>query len=143
MEQGSFFDRRCPYCPGDPTEPGHELRCDGRQGKLEASIGDAEDKAKAARLPNFGPDFDGETYDRERDHGRLNAQLSRVLTVMKDGRWHTLADLSATTGGDPEASVSARIRDLRKEKFGGYEVERRYVDRGLFEYRLVITQAVS
>jgi len=38
----------------------------------------------------------------------------------------------------PEASVSARLRDLRKAKFGGYRVERQRVreGRGLYHYRL-------
>ena len=139
MEQGSFF-QGCPYCGGDPTEPNHADHCDGRQGTVEARLA-AEDAAKAARLPTFtdAPDFDGETYERARDHARLNAQLARVLTVLKDGQWHTLAGLSAQTG-DPEASISARVRDLRKEKFGGYVVERRYVESGLFEYRLLMPE---
>jgi hypothetical protein len=86
-------------------------------------------------LPEPAPAFDGVTFDQDRDGSRLNAQLSRVLAVLKGGCWHTLADVAARTG-DPEASVSARIRDLRKPRFGGYVVERRYVERGLWEYRL-------
>ncbi len=82
--------------------------------------------------------FDGRTYDAPRDGDRLNAQLQRVLHAMQDGGWWVLAQLSAATG-DPEASVSARIRDLRKPKFGGHLVERRYVSSGLWEYRLVKT----
>ena len=83
------------------------------------------------------PDFDGETYVRDRDHDRLWAQLGRVRKQMEDGEWHTLRDIAACCG-DPEASVSARIRDLRKEKFGGHEVTRRYVADGLWEYRLIV-----
>ena len=82
------------------------------------------------------PDFDGATYDRERDHVRLGAQAMRVWHVLLDEQWHTLSELSRRTG-DPEASVSARIRDLRKAKFGGHEVERDFVSRGLWRYRLV------
>lgn len=80
-------------------------------------------------------DFDGHTYDADRDHDRLRAQLNRVKSAMSDGEWHTLAFLSGYLG-DPEASISARLRDLRKPKFGGHTIERRYVVRGLFEYRL-------
>jgi len=43
----------------------------------------------------------------------------------------------------PEASVSARLRDLRKEKFGGHVVERRAVKRGLFEYRVIVRKGVA
>lgn len=83
-----------------------------------------------AQLP-----FDGETYDHERDHDRLNAQLTRVYMVLRDQRWHTLSELAQLTG-DPTPSVSARLRDLRKEKFGGHIIHRQYVDRGLWQYRL-------
>jgi hypothetical protein len=79
--------------------------------------------------------FDGKTYDAARDGDRLNAQLGRVFHAMRDSDWWTLAQLSCATG-DPEGSVSARIRDLRKPKFGGHLMERRYVSAGLWEYRL-------
>lgn len=82
------------------------------------------------------PDFDGDTYDHARDSERLNAQLVRVFTVLRDHHWHTLAELARMTG-DPTPSVSARLRDLRKAKFGGHVIERAYVDRGLWQYRLV------
>lgn len=81
-------------------------------------------------------DFDGTTYERERDHGRLYSQLLAVRDIMLDGRWRTLSQLSAETG-DPEASISARLRDLRKPKFGGYVVERSYVSNGVWQYRLL------
>jgi hypothetical protein len=114
----------CLFCGGDASEPDHLLRCDGRQGQREAT--------------SAWPDFDGETYVRERDHDRLNAQLARVLAVMRDHQWHTL-DGVATITGDPPASVSARLRDLRKDKFGGLAIERRYVAAGLWEYRWTVT----
>lgn len=81
------------------------------------------------------PRFDGATFDQERDGKRLNAQLFAVRAAMGDGQWWTLADLAERCGA-PEASVSARIRDLRKPRFGGHMIERRFVRRGLFEYRM-------
>jgi len=84
------------------------------------------------------PDHDGETYESVFDKERLNAQQRRVFEVMQDGRWRTLREISETTG-DGEASISARLRDFRKEKFGGFAVDRRRrgeEKRGLFEYRL-------
>lgn len=81
------------------------------------------------------PDFDGATYDASKDKRRLTSQLGLVRTAMSDGRWHTLSELSAISGG-PESSVSARLRDLRKEKFGAYTIERRRRERGLWEYQL-------
>lgn len=81
------------------------------------------------------PDFDGDTYRHDRDHARLTGQLRRVADALADGRWWTLASLAAHTG-DPEASVSARIRDLRKGKFGGYTVLAENVGAGRWRYRL-------
>ena len=50
-----------------------------------------------------------------------DVQKGRVWKIVKDGKWHTLAEISAATG-DPQPSVSARLRDFRKAKFGGHEV---------------------
>jgi len=83
-------------------------------------------------------DFDGKTYEREHDCVRLNAQLQRVYDVLVPGDWLTLREISDRTL-DPEASISARIRDLRKPRFGAYEVWRRRRgphERGLWEYKL-------
>jgi len=85
------------------------------------------------------PDFDGITFNPKLDLERLNTQLARVYRAMRDGRWRTLAELRAVTGCGSECALSARMRDLRKDKFGGYIVEgRRRGDTraGLWEYRL-------
>jgi hypothetical protein len=95
--------------------------------------------SKAKTVPNTVLDatmFDGETFDADLDAKRLNRQLNLVFQLICDGNWHTLADISDTIG-EPQASISARLRDLRKEKFGGYKVLRqRVADSGLFQYRL-------
>jgi hypothetical protein len=80
--------------------------------------------------------FDGATFDEKRDGGRLQAQLETVRQlVIEQPTWWTLKWLSAATGY-PEASVSARLRDLRKAKFGGYLVERKYISNGQWAYRV-------
>jgi hypothetical protein len=88
--------------------------------------------------PGDAPDFDGDTYDAALDHRRLGAQALRVFSALQAGGWYTLREL-ATTCGDPEASISARLRDFRKRQFGWHRVEarRRGSSRGLWEYRLV------
>jgi len=65
----------------------------------------------------------GDTFDRAFDFARLNAQQSRVFNVMRDGKFRTLAEIHNLTG-DPEASISARLRDLRRTEFGGMTVDR-------------------
>lgn len=81
---------------------------------------------------------DGETFDKDRDLERLNKQARAVYDYMQHGEWRTLADISHNTG-HPEASVSARLRDLKKPALGGLNVERRYIANGLWQYRLVLT----
>lgn len=84
--------------------------------------------------------FGGETFVAERDGKRLKPQLEAVKEIMLDGEWHTIYELSAELAAreipasDP--AVSARIRDLRKAKFGGYNVEREYVADGVWQYRV-------
>ncbi|MDE2020649.1 MAG: hypothetical protein KGJ13_09965, partial [Patescibacteria group bacterium] len=68
--------------------------------------------------------FDGSTYNPELDGPRLSSQLDRVKMLMLDGRWRTLEYIAKCVGGS-EAGVSARLRDCRKLKFGGYKVDRR------------------
>ena len=63
-------------------------------------------------------------------------QLGAVWRVMHDRGWWTLRNISKRTGY-PEQSVSARIRDFRKERFGGHTVDRIYQGDGVFIYRLI------
>lgn len=79
--------------------------------------------------------FGGVTYERDKDYVRLSTLLMRVQTFMSDKCWHTLPEIQSVAGGS-EASCSARLRDMRKDKFGGSIIERRRRSVGLFEYRL-------
>lgn len=95
----------------------------------------------SAALPASPPEGhrDGATYEAPFDYTRLNRQARLVWEAMIDGRPRSLAEIAAITG-QPEASVSARLRDFRKEKFGLHEVQRSRIDGGLFRYRLVPRQ---
>lgn len=79
--------------------------------------------------------FGGTTFDPDQDSERLSRQFLRVRALMLDGEWRSLYTIADATG-DPVQSISARLRDLRKAKFGGYNVERRRVAGGLWEYRV-------
>lgn len=81
--------------------------------------------------------FDGTTYDHAKDGQRLASQLERVRYAMQDGQWHTLRELADRCGGS-EASISARLRDLRKARFGAMDVQRERVAGGLWRYRLAL-----
>ena len=86
---------------------------------------------------NLNANFNGSDYIPSRDNLRLKGQLLRVWQEIKDGKWKTLRSIAEATG-DPEASVSAQLRHLRKDRFGAFEIDKRYVNNGLFEYRLVL-----
>ncbi len=91
----------------------------------------------------MSPHFDGETYDPAEDYARLTTQLARVVWIVThEPCWHRLDELAQRTGSS-EAGVSARLRDLRKEKFqavyGVWTVARRRLRGGLWEYRALKT----
>jgi hypothetical protein len=80
--------------------------------------------------------FSGDTYDEDRDGERLIRQARVVFDLMQDGKWRTLADIAARTK-EAEASISARLRDLRKKRNGSYRVEREYLAGGIWQYRVL------
>jgi len=85
------------------------------------------------------PEFNGSDYVAEFDKERLTGQIKRVFNCMIDGKFRTLAEIESITG-DPQASISAQLRHLRKERFGSYTVNKQpRGDRknGLFEYQLL------
>jgi len=82
--------------------------------------------------------FDGDDYEAKRDNARLTGQLLRIWDVVCDEKWRTLREIANLTG-DPEASISAQLRHLRKPRFGGHTVERQHIEGGLYKYRLLIS----
>lgn len=68
------------------------------------------------REANGHPEFDGATYEPAADKPRLAGALARVYAVMSDGKRRTLAEI-ADAANTSHTGVSARIRDLRKDKF--------------------------
>ncbi len=80
--------------------------------------------------------FDGETFDEAIDGKRLGVQLTAVRQhMLHASHWLSLKQIALATGF-PEASISARLRDLRKNKFGALDVEkrRRQPEGGTWEY---------
>ena len=69
------------------------------------------------------PQFDGPDI-ADSDIPRLTGQLRRVFELMQDGKWWTIREL-ADVADCSDQSASARLRDLRKARFGGFKVDRR------------------
>jgi len=82
-------------------------------------------------------DFDGEYYEPDLDKIRLTNQLQKIFDILKGGSWLRLDQIAHLTG-IPEASASAHIRELRKEKRGSWEIltKRHEQMNGLFVYKL-------
>ena len=114
----------CGFC-GYAVENGHRPECiAGRTGTMVS-------------FPVAKPWFDGRTFEPKVDLKRLKSQQADVARAMADGGWHTLHALAFRTG-HPEASVSARLRDLRKPRWGSNLIQRRrHLGGGLWEYRLL------
>ena len=84
-------------------------------------------------------DFDGSNYVSEFDKVRLSGQMKSLFYVMKDCEWRTLHEIAMITGFG-EASISAQLRNLRKERFGSHIVDKRRrgeKGKGLWEYSLI------
>jgi hypothetical protein len=78
-------------------------------------------------MERFGP-----AYSELHDGARAITQVEVIRDVLfsaeecrpRDGGWMTLRELGdLTTYG--EASISAQLRHLRKQRFGGYVIEKR------------------
>ena len=88
-----------------------------------------------------GLHIDGSTYEPVHDEVRLGKQALAVFELMRDGNWRTLREITEAIGGGSEAGVSARLRDFRKDKFGGHVVNRRRrgeAANGVFEYQVKV-----
>lgn len=92
--------------------------------------------------------IDGFTFDPKLDGKRLKGQHERVFALMSDGRFRTVPEIVKTLRqlwgkNYSETGVSARLRDLRKTKFGKYIVDSRRVGdprNGLHAYRVRLPQ---
>lgn len=85
------------------------------------------------RRSTFGP-----AYEEPIDSERIQTQQEVIRDLCLDGQWRSLGEIAHVTGY-PEASISAQLRHLRKEQFGGFILDRRRREpwAGLFEYALM------
>lgn len=116
----------CIHAPGHGVPPGENI---GRHHLVSADAAYTTSDVRAR----------GVTFDPELDFERLNKQMQAVWSVVRTGRWYSLNQLAELTGC-PTPSVSARLRDLRKPKFGEQEVQSRREAGGYWVYRVVRSQ---
>ena len=83
--------------------------------------------------------FNGSDYVPKNDDKRLSTQIYDIFILMSDGIYRTLFEISDITSY-PQASVSAQLRHLRKERFGSNTVNKQHrggKKSGLWEYQLI------
>ena len=82
-------------------------------------------------MSTFGP-----AYVEKVDGARISRQHEVIRDYMLKVHWRTLIEIEAIVGY-PQASISAQLRHLRKQRFGSFLVEkRRRHGGGLWEYRV-------
>ena len=86
--------------------------------------------------------FNGSDYSHKRDSSRLSTQYWDIYNLMRDSSRRTLHRIERLTG-HPPASVSAQLRHMRKDRFGGHAVNKHYLGNGLYEYELVINRETT
>ena len=95
------------------------------------------------QLNIFEQRFNGSDYVPSLDMIRLTGQILRIFDCMKDGKFRTLREISDVVNAG-ESSVSANIRNLRKNRFGGHTItkqRRGEPTNGLWEYKLEVNQS--
>lgn len=77
------------------------------------------------------------TTIKESYHSRMNSRMLSVLTLISDGEWRSLKQISEAVAYPSLTGLSACIRSLRKPEYGGHVIEKRFISESLYEYRLV------
>ena len=136
----------CPECGFTPSSIDIKAKGWGKYQKLMKIVRDhkKEKHPCQASLLDYAESmrFNGPDYDPEKDQARLTGQIRRLFDLMKDARYWTLAEIAEFTG-DPEASISANLRHLRKNRFGNHIVDKQRRGRatsGTWEYRLLVNR---
>lgn len=83
--------------------------------------------------------FRGAGVETVQDELRLSSQYDRILALMKDGKWRTLAEISEITH-DPEGSIMRQLSYMDDPLCGGHKKNKRHrgPGRGLWEYQIIL-----
>lgn len=77
----------------------------------------------------------GPAYVKSLDGKRIKKQHEVIRDFMLGNGWKTLSEIE-TVLGYPQASISAQLRHLRKDRFGGFTVDKRRRTVGTWEYHV-------
>lgn len=86
----------------------------------DAELGPLYQHAQATGFPDM----------TAKDHADLTSATDRILALLKDGRWHTRAEIDKAGG---QLENTRRLRELRQR---GYTIERRRGNGRAWLYRM-------
>ena len=71
-------------------------------------------------------------------HQRIDSQRTEVGRLMRDGKWRTVPEIQEALQYPPASipAIGARLRDMRKPKYGAYTVDRNKRQPGLHKFRV-------
>jgi len=81
-----------------------------------------------------------QSYSTPADKAKMASNRAAVLALMLDGKPRSLRMIRAECGFDPETEISARLRDLRRPEYGGYEVRCWRGQTGVYLYQLAVPE---
>ena len=73
------------------------------------------------------------THEEQQDRAR--DQLFRVWNYLRNHTWVRVPEMAEALGIS-QTGAASRIRDLRKAKYGGHIVLRRFLGHGIYEFSL-------
>lgn len=80
--------------------------------------------------PEYGPETEPE------DAKKYSVQMMLVHGLMMDGEWRSSLEICNKLAFAPTTRVDSRLRDLRKRKYGRWNVECRRCEDGVYRYRI-------
>jgi len=81
-----------------------------------------------------------QSHSAPADKAKMESNRAAVLALMLDGRERSLRMIRAECGFDPETEISARLRELRRPEYGGYEVKCWRFPDGVYRYQLAVPE---
>jgi hypothetical protein len=81
--------------------------------------------------------FGGDQYhDEDEQKLRRNTDAIRELLVGHPGQWFSVAEIRRACKLSPDTEVTARLRDLRKPRWGAWAIDCERQRDGVYRYRL-------
>lgn len=133
----------CLFCGGDASEPDHQNRCDGQQGRVEAEAARA-DEARADERPDDEPPppYQQDFLDFHDENPQVYARLRDIAReVRRTGRrhfgirviWERLRWIATFETTDP--NVDLKLNDHYTRHYARLLMEREPDLAGMFEVR--------